>query len=355
MKKQTALYALAAFAMLLLAALACTAAKQNLDISGLPQYTCPSATPRPTHTPYPTRMPTYPPAFQANLNYSYVDVTRSTVMVQYIAQSVGAVQLSFSGVTDTGTVWTGSSGVLTIGYASYGVPGSSGSYPITLPYNVTSATIAINGYTFSVVRYPYPYFTSPNPFPCCLPGPIYPTPVPTYTPYPTPTLYVRTNDYFLGDAIYTSGTLSVRFRVTSVTGQSTTIPNLQGNPQNIYIWQLEVKNIGSVEYSLFPVGQMYISQIVTPGGTTIDGVWGASLPAARAAHVTTNYDPVGLQPGQTQTFTLAAFGPVGTVYRLSYAMDSSQRGSGPTQVPGTNIVSWLNAVNTICKGDIQEP
>ncbi len=355
MKKQTALYALAAFAMLLLAALACTAAKQNLDIRGLPQYICPSATPRPTHTPYPTSMPNYPPAFQANLNYSYVDVTRSTVMVQYIAQSVGAVQLSFSGVTDTGSAWVGSSGVLTIGYASYGVPGSSGSYPVTLPYNVTSATISINGYTFGVVRYPYPYFTSANPFPCCLPGPIYPTPVPTYTPYPTPTLYVRTNDYFLGDPIYTSGTLRVRFKVTQITSQSTSVPDLQGNPQNIYVWQLEVKNIGSVEYALFPVGQMYISQIVTPGGTTMDGVWGASLQAAQAANVTTNYDPVGLQPGQTQTFTLAAFGPVGTVYRLSYAMDSSERGGGPTQVPGANIVSWLNAVNTICTGEIQEP
>jgi hypothetical protein len=339
MKKQTALYALVALVMLLLAVLACTATKQNLDISGLPQYTCPSATPRPTHTPYPTSMPNYPPAFQANLNYSYVDVTRSTVMVQYIAQSVGAVQLSFSGITDTGSAWVG----------------SSGSYPVTLPYNVTSATISINGYTFGVVRYPYPYFTSANPFPCCLPGPIYPTPVPTYTPHPTPTLYVRTNDYFLGDPIYTSGTLRVRFRVTAVTGQSTSVPDLQGNPQNVYVWQLEVKNIGSVEYALFPVGQMYISQIVTPGGTTIDGVWGASLQAAQAANVTTNYDPVGLQPGQTQTFTLAAFGPVGTVYRLSYAMDSSERGGGPTQVPGANIVSWLNVVNTICTGEIQEP
>jgi hypothetical protein len=355
MKKQTILYALGAFTMLLLAALACTAEKQNLDISGLPQYTCPSATPRPTDTPRPTSLPSYPAAFQANLNYSYVDVTRSTVTVQYIAQSVAVIQLNYSGYNSDGSFWTGSGGVITIGYAPYGSPGSGGAYGVTLPYNVTSATVSVNGYSFGVSRYPYPFFTSPNPPPCCLPGPVYPTPVPTYTPYPTPTLYVRTNDYFLGDPVYTSGTLRVRFRVTAVTGQSTSVSDLQGNLQNIYVWQLEVKNIGSVEYALFPVGQMYISQIVTPGGATIDGVWGASLQAAQAANVTTNYDPVGLQPGQTQTFTLAAFGPVGTVYRLSYAMDSSERGSGPTQVPGANIVSWLSAVNTICTGEIQEP
>ncbi len=355
MKNKTVLYALAALAMLILAALACTAEKQNLDIGGLPQYTCPSATPVPTNTPNPTSPPSYPAAFQANLNYSYVDVTRSSVFVQYIAQSVGAIQLSYSGVTDTGQPWTGSGGFIQIGYAPYGSPGSSGSYPVILPYNVTSVTIWVNGYTFGVNRYPYPVSSSPNPYPCCLPGPVYPTPVPTYTPYPTPTLYVRTNDYFLGDPIYTSGTLRVRFRVTRITGQSTTVTDLQGRPQNAYVWQIEIKNLGSVEYSVFPAGQMYVSQIVTSGGGTVDGVWGASLEAAKAAGVTTNYDPVGLQPGQTQTFTLAAFGPVGTAYRLSYAMDTSERGSGPTQVPGTNIVSWVNAVNTVCEGNIQEP
>jgi hypothetical protein len=355
MNKQSTRYALMACVMLLLAALACTASSQNLDIGGLPQYTCPSATPRPTNTPNPTSLPTYPAMFQANLNYSYVDVTRSTIVIQYIAQGIGAIQASYLGVTDSGQFWTGSGGYFTIGYAPYGAPGGSGSYGITLPSNVVNAAISVNGYSFGVTRYPYPVSSSPNPFPCCLPGPIYPTPVPTYTPYPTPTLYARTNDYFVGDPIYTSGTVRVRFRVTDISGQSTTVPDRQGNPQNIYIWHIDIKNVGNVEYSVFPVGQMYISQVITPGGGTSDGVWSASLEAAKAAGIPTNYDPVGLQPGQSQTFTLVAFGPVGTVYRLSYAMGVTARGGGPTQVPGSNIVSWLNAVNTVCKGEIQEP
>jgi hypothetical protein len=344
-----------AFAMLVLAALACTAEKQNLDISGLPQYICPSSTPRPTDTPFPTSLPTYPATFQANLNYNYVDVIRSTVLIQYIAQSVGPIQVSYSGIDNVGQFWPGSNGQITIGYAPSGSPGMVGAYPVVLPFNVNSAVITINGFTFGLNRFPSPYFTTPNPYPCCLAGPVYPTPVPTFTPYPTPTEYVRTNDYFLGDPVYTSGALLVRFRVTQVTGQAIAVTDRQGNPQNVYTWQLEIKNIGSVEYSAFPAAQMYISQIIAPDSSTIDGLWGASIEAAKAIGIVTNYDPVGLTPGQTQIFTLAAFGPIGTAYRLSYAMDSSQRGSGPTQVPGTNIVTWLNAVNTVCEGNIQEP
>jgi hypothetical protein len=100
---------------------------------------------------------------------------------------------------------------------------------------------------------------------------------------------------------------------------------------------------------------MYVSEIVTPGGNSLAGVWGANLAAAEAAGITPTYDPVSLQPGQTQLFTLAAFTPDGTAYRVSYALDLTERGGGPTQVPGQNIVSWLNAVNTVCSGEITEP
>ncbi len=45
---------------LTLAILACTGATLNLQIGNLPQYTCPSATPRATDTPFPTSTPTWP-------------------------------------------------------------------------------------------------------------------------------------------------------------------------------------------------------------------------------------------------------------------------------------------------------
>ena len=148
-----------AFEALFLATLACDAGTQNLQISGLPQYICPSATPRATDTPQPTSPPTYPVGFIANLNFYYVDVTRSTVMVQYSAQSVGAIQVAYSGTMASGGGWS-SGGFMTIGAAPNGSPGYAGSYPITLPDDVTSATIIVVGntsYTFNVYRYPYPF------------------------------------------------------------------------------------------------------------------------------------------------------------------------------------------------------
>ena len=52
----------------------------------------------------------------------------------------------------------------------------------------------------------------------------------------------------------------------------------------------------------------------------------------------------------------AAYGPRGTARRISYALDASARdGLNPTIVPGRNIVSWINEVNTICTGEIEEP
>ncbi len=229
---------------------------------------------------------------------------------------------------------------------------------MALPVDVVRATITVVGgytYTFNITRYPSPLTSAPNPTPCCLPGPIFPTPVPTYTPYPSPTAYVRVNDYFLGDPVYAvTSTLRIRFRVTDITSQPTT-PDTDGEPRNVYVWHLEVKNIGTVEYNFFPAAHMYVSEITLPDGAIRGGVWGPSLEAAQAANVTPNYDPAVLQGGEQQTFTLAAFGPAGAVNRLSYALDLTGRGTGPTQVPGRQIVNWLNQVNTVCKGEIKEP
>jgi hypothetical protein len=359
MNKRILLYLSTALAGLILAILACAGTPDNLRVDGLPQYTCPSATPRATDTPRPTSPPTYPFTFLANLDYAYVDTIRSLVNVRYLAQSVGSIQIAYSGITSTGQPWLGSGGFMSIGYAPYGSPGITGNYPLLIPSDVTSANITILGgvaYTFTVTRYFSPLSGSPNPYPCCLTPPIYPTPVPTYTPYPTPTPYVRTNDYFVGDPIYAlTSTLRIRFKVTDISSTPSTAPDRSGSPQNVYISHLEVKNIGETEYDLFPEIQMYVSEIVTAGGGTLQGVWGPSLEAAQAAGITPTYDPAALAPGQTQVFALAAFGPVGTAYRVSYALDLTTRGNGPTQVPGAHIVSWLNAVNTVCKGEIQEP
>ena len=75
-----------------------------------------------------------------------------------------------------------------------------------------------------------------------------PTPRPTYTPWPTPTQYVRTNDYFVGDAIYTpeqpSG-LQLMFRVSNISDLPALEPDasLAENSEAVYesafAWQEE--------------------------------------------------------------------------------------------------------------------
>ncbi|MBC7294175.1 MAG: hypothetical protein H5T84_08785, partial [Thermoleophilia bacterium] len=168
-----------------------------------------------------------------------------------------------------------------------------------------------------------------------------------------------TNDYFVGDAIYTSeqpSGLRLRFRVTDIRGLPAAEPDRDGQLQSIYLWTVEIKNVGSVEYDVFPAAQMYVSTIALVSGSEVEGVWGASLAAAEEAGLTPNYEATDIQPGQTKTFTLAAYGPRGIARRIAYVLDVTARGGTmPTVVPGQNVVSWINEVNTICTGEIEEP
>jgi len=351
--------------LLLAAAIACSGTVQNLRIDGLPQYICPSATPRPTHTQPPTSQPLWPPYFASNLSWYQVAPNFNTVTAQWTGQSAGTVYLSYSGSMSTYPYyWPGSGGYLAVDT----IPGPTrtGLYPITIPTNVTYATaslyasgVAGSSRSYSITRVYYAIYPVPYPPPGGAPGSITPTPRPTYTPWPTPTQYVRTNDYFVGDAIYTpeqASGLRLRFRVTDIQAQNAVALDRYSQPQSVYVWTFEVKNVGSVEYDLFPAAQMYVSTVTLASGGEVEGVWGASLAAAEEAGLTPNYEMTDLQPGETKTFTLAAYGPRGTVRRISYALDVTARAEGfPTVVPGQNVVSWINEVNTICTGEIEEP
>src|SRR5579859_6999313 len=127
-RKQTLLILLLVMGGLTLAGIACAGDAINMAITGQPEYICPSATPVPTNTMPPPSPPYYPPGFLANLDYWWVDVTRSVVNVQYLAQNVGSIPLSYQGIDSMGNFWPGSGGPVYIGYA--GNWPTSGSYPI---------------------------------------------------------------------------------------------------------------------------------------------------------------------------------------------------------------------------------
>ncbi len=351
--------------IMIILAIACSGTVDTMRVSGVPQYTCPSDTPKPTHTQPPTSQPLWPPYFAANLSWYQVAPNFNTIYVQWTGQNAGTVYVSYAGyMTTSPYYWSGSSGYIPVG--SIPGPTSTMVYPIFIPISVYQATISIyasgvggSSRTFNVTRVSYPIYPSTYPAPGGAPGNITATPRPTYTPWPTPTLYIRAEDYFVGDPIYSppqSSGLQVRYRVTSVTTYPATQPDAQGQPQSIFVWELEVKNIGTIPYSIFPAGQMYISTVTLPGGGETNGIWGASLAAAEEAGLTPEYELIDIQPGETHTFILAAYAPQGTVRRLSYVLDVTSRGDGePTVVPGQNVVTWINEVNTICTGEIEEP
>ncbi len=351
--------------LIVMMGIACSGTIETMKIAGIPQYTCPSDTPKPTHTQPATSQPLWPSYFAANLSWYQVAPNFNTIYVQWTGQNAGTVYVSYAGyMTTSPYYWPGSNGYIPVG----SIPGPTQTmvYPIVFPTGVYQATISIyasgvggSSRTYSVTRVSYPIYPTTYPAPGGAPGNITATPRPTYTPWPTPTLYVRTDDYFVGDPIYSppqpSG-LHVRYRVTSVTTYPTNKRDATGQPQAIIAWELEVKNIGTIPYSIFPAGQMYVSTVTLPGSGETNGVWGASLAAAAEAGLTSAYEMIDIQPDETRTFTLAAYAPQGTARRLSYVLDVTSRGNGePTIVPGQNVVTWINEVNTICTGEIEEP
>ena len=375
--------------LLICTALACNGelTPESVQIGELPQYICPSATPRPTHTPLPTSLPTYNPYFTANLSNYQVGSNLNSITVQWYAQSAGSIYVSYSGsMTVSPFYWAGAS-QLAIGYAAFNQPARNSFYSITIPVEVTTATIQVwaanAGYpqTFSVYRvsgsvtqfYPAPTWGAP--------APIYPTPRPTYTPYPTPTPYVRVNDYFLNDPIYTAPdepALNIRFRVTemqSLSFQGTPTPNppktlVPGThptaiyPESLYVWTFVIKNFSDQQtYTIYPPAQSFISTIRLPNGAEQAVLLFPTYAAAELAGFTNyaGYSAHNLAPGQQVTFRLAAKGPQGTLYRVSWTMDASGRPTAsdttiPTPiVAGDNVVSWINTANTNCVGEIAEP
>ncbi len=346
---------------LILAVLACAANAQNMTVQGTPQYVCPSSTPRPTDMLPPPDSPTYPVSFQANLDYGFVDLGRDVVNVQYLVQSVGAIQVAYTGLYQDGSVWPGSNGVQLVSYAAFNAPGFNSSYPITLPANAVSAQIVISSaggsFSFAVVWQSTPGTNIPVSPPCCLAAPIYPTPRSTYTPYPTPTLFMMTQDYFLDDPVYNnSGVIRVRLRMRSpiVEGSLPILPLFTAAT-----WTLEITNVGAVEFDFLGGLETYVSQI-DDHGQIRDGVWSPSHLAAQFLGIVEQaYYPRAILPGQTITVKVAAWIPGGShVRKVSMVLDSPASGDPgyATFAPGKgHLATWQNAINMICSGEIKYP
>lgn len=164
------------------------------------------------------------------------------------------------------------------------------------------------------------------------------TPMPTLPPPPTPYTITPPQDFYVGDAVLvgqSGAPLRLRFRLQNVQSQ----PAGSGN---LVTWRLEIRNLGSATYETIPVALMVITRINTASGEQT-GTWQASEAAMAAAGFTSeNYDP--LPPGSTRTYRLAAYIPVGSVDQFTYLLDSE----------GGNRITWVNAANPDCSGDVAD-
>jgi hypothetical protein len=346
------------------AALACQGDVPNMTVHGLPKYVCPSATPRATHTPLPPDPPTYPAAFGVTLDYRFIHPGRTLIHVQYLAQNVGTVSMIYSIISPTGSVST--SPLIALTYTGNS-PGVQVNYPLALPLSMNYATLTVSStlgsQSFTINLSASSADPAPNPPPCCLPSPIYPTPRPTFTPYPSPTPFtmVAPDAFFLDDPIYNyQPPVQLRLRMKS--------PIREGLFQ-LFIplfaaaaWQIEITNVGSVEYDFLGAGYTYVSEM-NANGVRTTGVWPSSHTAATFLGITEQaYGPQALKPGQTITIQVAAWVPVNAhVSKIALLLNPYHSGDPgwATFVPGSGkegtVIHWTNAVNTICKGEIVRP
>lgn len=193
-----------------------------------------------------------------------------------------------------------------------------------------------------------PAYTCPTSIPPATSTVLAGTAIPTPVSPPTPYVILSPSDFYVGDAIFVGSSSSehgVRFRLQNVMSYPAS-PDTHGDAQNITIWQLQVKNIGTADYEIFPTAQMFLSVINTAYGT-VNGVWPATREAADEAGSPFDADVYTLTSGEVRVFRLVAFGPAGQVERFTFQLD-------PTVSEGSAVMNWMNQTNPYCAGDIDD-
>lgn len=181
-----------------------------------------------------------------------------------------------------------------------------------------------------------PIHTCPTPSP---PMTGFRTPVPLP---PTPYLILPPQDFYRGDAVFVGmrgAAQRVRFRLQNVY----MLPaSARGSTRALYVWSLEIRNLGTMNYDVFPIGQMALMRIQTSVGE-VTGTWSPSDAAMRAAGITNEtYGP--LPPNTTRLYRMAVYAPLGSPRQFRFVLDAD---SG-------NAITWVNETNPFCVGDVAD-
>lgn len=211
-------------------------------------------------------------------------------------------------------------------------------YLLVAPVMLLLAVLACGTVVTQQAYYTCPTTVPPTaaPQPTVLPGT--PIPFPTLALPPTPYNIWPPQDFYVGDAVFVGSQgapLRLRFRLQNVSVQP-------AGSQNLVMWRLEIRNLGSATYETIPVALMLITRITTANGEQT-GTWRTSDAAMNAAGFTNeNYDP--LPPDSTRVYRLAAYIPTTSVRQFAYLLDGD----------GGNRITWINAANPYCSGDVAD-
>ncbi len=217
-------------------------------------------------------------------------------------------------------------------------------YVLVMPVMLFFAALACGTAVTELASYICPTRIPPTagPQPTYLPG----TPIPTATPIPPPPTPYRIEppqDFYRGDAVFVGqpgAATRLRFRFQSV--QTRPAAPSGGNARNLYIWSLEIKNLGTSNYETIPIAQMYLS-LIRATNADVAGEWRTSEAAMQAAGIIgQTYDAI--TPGATRIYRMAAYAPVGSVRRLTFVLDAESN----------NRITWVNQANPYCSGDIAD-
>ncbi len=270
-----------------------TAQPENMQISGLPLYICPTSTPVPTHTQFPTQIqPTvsYPPSGWVTNTPLPGGVTISRWLCPPLVPSCG---------------W----------------------------YPAFATNTPFPGGLYSTPPHAVPGATS--------------TPRPTHTPWPSPTPFTSSYYYFFDDDVYTEHAdtaLDLRLRI----GNIRTFPSTQPGRQ-VAAYEIQVENRGPVFFVFLPAVQTFVSGV---GGES--GAWFGSSQAADEAGIVLQpeaTDGVQVYQGQTVVFDMAAYTPVGAVEAIAWILDP-YAGFDGLSLAGGNLAYWINGDHQDCKGNV---
>lgn len=174
------------------------------------------------------------------------------------------------------------------------------------------------------------------------------TPRPTTTPYPTPTPYVSTYQYYFGESVFTDSTssaLSLRLYV----GNIRVYPSTHFPDRQIVLANIQVTNQSDGFYLLVAGTQIFVAEVGTE-----TGIWIANSNATKelgesiadeAANITQ------IQAGQTISFDLPFYTPIGQVESIGWILDPYANGFDG-QLAGGNVAYWRNQQRADCVGQI---